>query len=36
MEEPSLLHFLDLKKGRIESQPTHVPDVRVVPPGYSP
>jgi hypothetical protein len=36
MEEPPLLHFLDLTKGKIESQPTHVPDVRVVPPGYSP
>jgi hypothetical protein len=36
MGEPSLLHFLDLKKGKIESQPTHLPDVRVVPPGYSP
>ena len=36
MGEPALLHFLDLKKGRIDSQPAHVPDVHVVPPGYSP
>ncbi|HCU94850.1 MAG TPA: hypothetical protein DHU96_19960 [Actinobacteria bacterium] len=36
MREPGLLHFLDLKTGRIDSQPSHMPDVRVVPPGYSP
>jgi cell division protein FtsB len=36
MEEPGLLHFLDLRKGRIKSQPTHVPGVSVYPPGYTP
>lgn len=36
MAEPSLLHFLDLRKGRIDSEPAHLPDVRVVPPGYAP
>ena len=36
MEEPGLLHFLDLGKGKIESQPTHAPGVSVYPPGYTP
>jgi cell division protein FtsB len=36
MEEPGLLHFLDLRKGKIESQPTHAPGVSVYPPGYTP
>jgi len=36
MREPGLLHFLDLKKGRIESEPGHVPGVSVWPPGYTP
>lgn len=36
MTEPSLLHFLDLRKGRIDNEPTHLPDVHVVPPGYAP
>jgi hypothetical protein len=36
MREPGLLHFLDLRKGRIESEPGHVPDVPVWPPGYTP
>jgi len=36
MEEPGLLQFLDLRKGKIESQPTHAPGVSVYPPGYTP
>ena len=36
MEEPGLLHFLDLRKGKIKSQPTHAPGVSVYPPGYTP
>ena len=36
MREPSLLHFLDLKTGRIEREPGHVPGVSVWPPGYTP
>ncbi len=36
MGEPSLLHFLNLRKGRIQSEPAHVPGVVVVPPGYTP
>jgi cell division protein FtsB len=36
MREPSLLYFLDLKKDRIEREPTHVPGVSVWPPGYTP
>jgi hypothetical protein len=29
------LHFLDLKKGRLESEPNHVPGIPTVP-GYTP
>ena len=36
MKEPGRLHFLDLRKGKIESQPTHAPGVSVYPPGYTP
>ena len=36
MREPGLLYFLDLKKDRIEREPTHVPGVSVWPPGYTP
>jgi cell division protein FtsB len=36
MREPALLHFLDIRRGRIEHQPAHVPGVSVWPPGYSP
>ena len=36
MREPSLLYFLDLRKGRIDREPTHVPGVSVFPPGYTP
>src|SRR5215470_9186652 len=36
MQEPGLLHFLDLRKGKIERQPTHAPGVSVYPPGYTP
>jgi hypothetical protein len=36
MREPGLLHFLDLRKGRIDSEPGHVPGVSVWPPGYTP
>lgn len=36
MQEPGLLHFLDLRKGKIESEPTHAPGVSVYPPGYTP
>jgi len=35
MVEPSLIHFLDLKTGRIISEPRHVTGVPAVP-GYSP
>ncbi len=36
MREPSLLYFLDLRKGKIEREPTHVPGISVWPPGYTP
>jgi cell division protein FtsB len=36
MGEAPLLHFLNLRKGRIQSEPSHVPGVVVVPPGYTP
>jgi hypothetical protein len=36
MTQPPLTHFLDLKKGRIISEPRRVPDVIVYPPGYTP
>jgi hypothetical protein len=36
MREPSLIYFLDLRKGRIDREPTHVPGVSVFPPGYTP
>jgi cell division protein FtsB len=36
MREPGLLNFLDLKKDRIEREPTHAPGVSVWPPGYTP
>lgn len=36
MAEPPLTHFLDLRKGRIISQPGHVRGVVVYPPGYVP
>jgi hypothetical protein len=36
MREPSLMYFLDLRKGRIDREPTHVPGVSVFPPGYTP
>jgi len=36
MSEPGLLHFLDLRKGKIVSQPAHAPGVSVYPPGYTP
>jgi hypothetical protein len=36
MQEPGLLHFLDLRKGKIEREPTHAPGVSVYPPGYTP
>jgi len=36
MREPSLLYFLDLRKGRIDSEPRRVPGVSVYPPGYKP
>ena len=36
MREPGLLYFLNLKKDRIEREPTHVPGVSVWPPGYTP
>jgi cell division protein FtsB len=35
MVEPPLIHFLDLKTGRIISEPRHVPGVPTVP-GYAP
>src|SRR5215831_19121562 len=36
MREPGLLQFLDLRKGKIEREPTHAPGVSVYPPGYTP
>jgi hypothetical protein len=36
MREPPLLYFLDLRKGRIDREPTHAPGVTVFPPGYTP
>jgi hypothetical protein len=36
MVDPPLTHYLDLKKGRVVSQPGHVPGVVTYPPGYSP
>jgi predicted ATP-dependent serine protease len=36
MSEPGLLHFIDLRKGKIESEPTREPGVAVWPPGYTP
>ena len=36
MQEPGLLRFLDLRKGKIEREPTHAPGVSVYPPGYTP
>jgi hypothetical protein len=36
MKEPGLLHFLDLRKGKIERESTHAPGVSVYPPGYTP
>jgi hypothetical protein len=36
MVDPALTRFLDLKKGRVISQPTHVPGVVTYPPGYAP
>jgi hypothetical protein len=36
MVDPPLTHFLDLRKGRIISQPTQVPGVVYYPPGYTP
>ena len=36
MQEPGLLHFLDLRKGKIERQPTHAPGVYGLPAGYTP
>ena len=36
MQEPGLLQFLDLRKGKIEREPTHAPGVSVYPPGYTP
>jgi peptidoglycan hydrolase-like protein with peptidoglycan-binding domain len=36
MREPSLLYFLDLRKGRIDREPTSAPGVSVYPPGYTP
>jgi cell division protein FtsB len=35
MREPSLLYFLDLRKGRIDREPAHMPGIPAVP-GYSP
>ena len=35
MREPSLLYFLDLRKGRIEREPAHMPGIPAVP-GYTP
>jgi hypothetical protein len=36
MHEPGRLHFLDLRKGKIEREPAHAPGVSVYPPGYTP
>ena len=36
MQEPGLLRFLDLKKGKVEREPAHAPGVSVYPPGYTP
>src|SRR6266487_285091 len=36
MQEPGRLHFLDLRKGKIEREPIHAPGVSVYPPGYTP
>jgi len=36
MQEPGLLQFLDLRKGKIEREPAHAPGVSVYPPGYTP
>jgi cell division protein FtsB len=36
MREPPLLYFLDLRKGKIDREPTHAPGVSVFPPGYTP
>ena len=36
LQEPGLLRFLDLRKGKIEREPTHAPGVSVYPPGYTP
>src|SRR5690348_6459707 len=36
MQEPGLLRFLDLRKGKIEREPAHAPGVSVYPPGYTP
>ena len=35
MHEPGLLYFLDLRKGRIEREPAHMPGIPAVP-GYTP
>ncbi|HEV3292816.1 MAG TPA: hypothetical protein VG123_27905 [Streptosporangiaceae bacterium] len=35
MAEPGLLHFLDLKKRRIENEPQHMAGIPAVP-GYAP
>jgi cell division protein FtsB len=36
MQEPGLLRFLALRKGKIEREPAHAPGVSVYPPGYTP
>ena len=36
MHEPGLLRFLDVRKGKIEREPSHAPGVSVYPPGYAP
>jgi hypothetical protein len=36
LQEPGLLRFLDLRKGKIEREPTRAPGVSVYPPGYTP
>jgi cell division protein FtsB len=36
MVEPPLAHYLDLRKGRIISQPGHVTGIVYYPPGYTP
>ena len=35
MREPALLYFLDLRKGRIDREPAHMPGIPAVP-GYTP